>query len=133
MVWPTLGSRTDKEQEQEQCADVSGLHRHTVRSLSTRSTLARTGGSKLAGRSAMFSLPSHPAPRSCRQQTTTTTHSAMKLTEPMSQCIECKFFFTARRHASAVFAVVVCPVSVRLTVCHKPALYRNDWTNRAGL
>jgi len=35
----------------------------------------------------------------------------------------------------AVYAVVVCPsvrLSVRLSVCHKPVLYRNDWTNRAG-
>jgi len=39
-------------------------------------------------------------------------------------------FFTARRYASVVFAVVVCP-SVRLSVRHKPALYRNYCTNRA--
>jgi len=31
--------------------------------------------------------------------------------------------FTARRYASAVYAVV--RVSVRLSVCHKPALYQN--------
>jgi len=36
--------------------------------------------------------------------------------------------FAVRRCAGAVFAVVVCP-----SVCHKPVLYRNDWTNRAGL
>jgi len=39
--------------------------------------------------------------------------------------------FTARRYASAVFAVVMCP-PVRQSVRHKPVLYRNDWTNRAG-
>ena len=32
--------------------------------------------------------------------------------------------FTARRRASAVYAVIVCP-SVR----HKPVLCQNDWTN----
>ena len=36
-------------------------------------------------------------------------------------------FFTARRYASAVYAVVVCPA-----VCHKPGLYRNDWIYIAG-
>ena len=43
--------------------------------------------------------------------------------------------FTARRYASAVLAVVVCPsvrlsvcLSVRLSVCHKPVLYRNGNT-----
>jgi len=41
-----------------------------------------------------------------------------------------QFVFTARRYASAVYAVVVCP-SV-LFVRHKPVLYRNHWTNRAG-
>ena len=35
--------------------------------------------------------------------------------------------FTARRYASAVLAVVVCP-SVCLSVCHKPVLYRNGNT-----
>jgi len=43
--------------------------------------------------------------------------------------------FTARRYASAVYAVVVCLsvwLSVRSSVRHKPVLYRNDWTNRAG-
>jgi len=25
-----------------------------------------------------------------------------------------------------------CPLSVGLSVCHKPALYRNEWTNRAS-
>jgi len=34
------------------------------------------------------------------------------------------FVFTARRYASAVYAVVVCP-SVRPSVSHKPALYQN--------
>jgi len=37
--------------------------------------------------------------------------------------------FTARRHASTVYAVDVCPVC--LSVRHRPVLYRNDWTNRA--
>jgi len=42
----------------------------------------------------------------------------------------CMFIFTARRYASAVYAVVVCHcLSVRLSVClsvwHKPALYQN--------
>ena len=32
--------------------------------------------------------------------------------------------FTARRYASAVYAVVVCP-SVSLSVCHKPVLCQN--------
>jgi len=36
-------------------------------------------------------------------------------------------FFTARRYASAIYAVVVCPA-----VCHKPGLYRNDWIYIAG-
>ena len=39
--------------------------------------------------------------------------------------------FTARCYASAVLAVVVCPsvcLSVRLSVCHKPVLYRNGNT-----
>jgi len=36
-------------------------------------------------------------------------------------------FFTARRYASVVYAVVVCPA-----VCHKPGLYRNDWIYIAG-
>jgi len=43
--------------------------------------------------------------------------------------------FTARRYASAVYAVVVSLsvwLSVRSSVRHKPVLYRNDWTNRAG-
>ena len=35
--------------------------------------------------------------------------------------------FTARRYASAVLAVVVCP-SVCPSVCHKPVLYRNGNT-----
>ena len=39
--------------------------------------------------------------------------------------------FTARRYASAIFVVVVCPW-VRLYVRHKLVLYRNNWTNRAG-
>ena len=39
--------------------------------------------------------------------------------------------FTARRYASAVFAVVMCP-SVCPSFCHQPELYRNSWTNRAG-
>ena len=34
---------------------------------------------------------------------------------------------TARRCASAV-----CALCVRPSVRHKPVLYRNDWTNRAG-
>jgi len=44
-------------------------------------------------------------------------------------------FITARRYASAVLAVVVCPsvclsvrLSVCLSVCHKPVLYRNGNT-----
>jgi len=32
--------------------------------------------------------------------------------------------FTARRYASAVYAVVICS-SVCLSVCHKPTLYQN--------
>ena len=39
-----------------------------------------------------------------------------------------QFIFTARRYASAVFAVIVC-----LSVRHKPVLYRSVWTNRAGI
>jgi len=41
--------------------------------------------------------------------------------------------FTARRYASAVYAVVVCLSvcwSVSPSVGNKPVLYRNDWTNR---
>ena len=38
-----------------------------------------------------------------------------------------RFIFTARRYASAVLAVVVCP-SVCPSVCHKPVLYRNGNT-----
>jgi len=33
--------------------------------------------------------------------------------------------FTARRYASAVYAVVMW-TSVRLSVCHKPAMYQKD-------
>ena len=43
-------------------------------------------------------------------------------------------FFTARRYASAVFAVVVCLLvclSVTMSVRHKPVLYRNYWMNPA--
>ena len=40
-------------------------------------------------------------------------------------------FIIARRYASAVFAVVVCP-SVHPSVRHKPVLCRNDWTNRVA-
>jgi len=35
--------------------------------------------------------------------------------------------FTARRYSSAVLAVVVY-VSVCLSMCHKPVLYRNGYT-----
>ena len=38
-------------------------------------------------------------------------------------------FFFARHYASAVLVVARCP-SIR--VCHKPVLYRNSWTDRAG-
>jgi len=41
------------------------------------------------------------------------------------------YFITARRYASAVLAVVVCPsvcLSVCPSVCHKPVLYRNGNT-----
>jgi len=37
------------------------------------------------------------------------------------------FVFTVRRYASMIHAVVMCPsvcLSVRQTVCHKPALYQ---------
>ena len=47
-----------------------------------------------------------------------------------SNWLLCKLF-TARPRASAVYVVIMCP-SVRLCVRHKPVLYRNDWTNRAG-
>ena len=41
--------------------------------------------------------------------------------------------FTARRYASAVHAVVVSVYPCfRPSVCHKPLLCRNDWTNQAG-
>jgi len=42
---------------------------------------------------------------------------------------------TQGAHASATYAVVVCLsvcLSLRPSVCHKPTLCRNDWTNRAG-
>jgi len=38
-------------------------------------------------------------------------------------------FYCATLCYSAVFAIAVC-LSVRPSVCHKPVLYRNDWTNR---
>jgi len=43
-------------------------------------------------------------------------------------------FYRATLYASAVYAVVACPSvcpPVRLSVRHKPVLYRNDWTKRA--
>ena len=40
--------------------------------------------------------------------------------------------FTARRYASAVFAVVMCPSVPPLSLRRKPVFYRNDWTNRGG-
>ena len=50
---------------------------------------------------------------------------------PPSMVFNTSDFITARRYASAVLAVVVCPsvcLSVRLSVCHKPVLYRNGNT-----
>jgi len=46
-----------------------------------------------------------------------------------AQCRGCQekcflLLFTARRYASVVLAVVVCP-SIRLSVCHTPVLYQN--------
>ena len=44
-------------------------------------------------------------------------------------CLSARFF-TARRYASAVLAVVVCPsvcLSVCLSVRHKPVLYQNGY------
>jgi len=42
---------------------------------------------------------------------------------PMLMSVVVSFIFTARRYASAVY--------VYLSVCHKPILCRNDWTDRA--
>jgi len=50
------------------------------------------------------------------------TNHTLKLTTTISSVA-----FSARRYASAVYAVVVCPY-----VHHKPVLYRKDWTNRAS-
>ena len=36
----------------------------------------------------------------------------------------CFIFLPARRYSRAVFAVIACP-SVRLSVCHKPVLYKH--------
>jgi len=52
-------------------------------------------------------------------------------TPSLHVCICQWIFFTARRDASAVFAVVMC-LSVRPSVRHKPVFDRNDWTNRIG-
>ena len=41
-------------------------------------------------------------------------------------------FFTAQRYSSVVYAVIVS-LSVCLSVRHKPVLYRNDETDRAGM
>jgi len=49
-------------------------------------------------------------------------YSAHTSNKQMTQLI-----FTARRYASAVLDVIVCP-SVCLSVCHKPVLYRNGNT-----
>jgi len=38
--------------------------------------------------------------------------------------------FTTRCYARVVYAIVICPIHP--SVHHKPVLYRNDWTNRAG-
>ena len=54
------------------------------------------------------------------------TNHTLELTSTISSVA-----FSARRYASAVYAVVVC-LSVRPSVRHKPVLYRKDWTNRAG-
>ena len=40
-----------------------------------------------------------------------------------------ELIFIARRYMLARYTLSLC---VRLSVCHKPVLYRNDWTNRAG-
>ena len=50
-------------------------------------------------------------------------------------CVSLERFYRAMLcYSIAGFAVVVCPSvqSVRLSVCYKPVLYRNGWTNRAG-
>jgi len=48
-------------------------------------------------------------------------------THPGRQLSIALLLFTARRYASAAYAVVACP-SDR----HKPVFYRNDWTNQAS-
>jgi len=58
-------------------------------------------------------------------------HSFNRLRKPQSRLLEWKSFFTVRRYASAVYAVIAC-MSVCSSVYHKPVVYQNDWTNRAG-
>ena len=47
-----------------------------------------------------------------------------------SSTLLCTDFYRVTLRYSAVLHVGVCPVHP--TVRHKPVLYRNDWTNRAG-
>ena len=49
---------------------------------------------------------------------------------PINGLLLLSSLFTARRYASAVYAIVAC-LSVRPSVRHKPVLYRNYWINRA--
>jgi len=58
-------------------------------------------------------------------------HSFNRLRKPQSRLLGWKSFFTVRRYASAVYAVIAC-MSVCSSVYHKPVVYQNDWTNRAG-
>jgi len=64
----------------------------------------------------------------CHRRAHRRVRQGLPITRPIYTAASCSIF-TARRCASAVYAVVVCP-SVR-PVRHMPVLYRNDWTNRA--
>ena len=58
------------------------------------------------------------------------SETRFSLSLQMQQMSHCLSVFTARRYASAVYDVVMCP-SFRLSQAGR-LLYRNDWTNRAS-
>jgi len=67
----------------------------------------------------------------------TRRHSLNQDHSPLSECVThgsrpTYWLLLPRDAMLARYVVVVC-LSVCLSVCHKPVLYRNDWTNRAGL
>ena len=58
--------------------------------------------------------------------TTFQTYKHINTSPPTFYCI-----FTVQHYASTAYAMV--SVSVQCpSVCHKPVLYQNNWTNRAG-